>query len=101
MFLGSICNCGESWSSLRKFRPLALMKDTGIPAVEDQARAYFRAAFKQHLNPFWSELENYEMSVRVLMRDELSNILNKRISTSDLKLLDDVLFRLIFPTLTV
>jgi hypothetical protein len=77
------------------------MKDTGIPAVEDQARAYSRAAFKQYPNHFWSELENYEMSVRVLMRDELSNILNKRISTSYLKLLDDVLFRLIFPTITV
>jgi hypothetical protein len=80
------------------------MKDTGIPAVEDQARAYLRPVLnipKQNLNPFWSELENHEMAVRVLMQDELPNILNKRISTSDLKLLDDVLFRLIFPTITV
>jgi hypothetical protein len=80
------------------------MKDTGIPAVEDQARAYLRPALSipnQYLNPFWSEVQNHEMAVRVLMQDELPKILNKRISTSDLKLLDDVLFRLIFPTIAV
>jgi len=82
---GSICNCG-------------------ISAVEAQARTYYRPVLnipKQYLNPFWSELENHEMAVRVLMRDELSNILNKRVSMPDLKLLDDVLFRLIFPTIMI
>ena len=82
------------------------MKDTGIPAVENEARVsmYFKAAIsipKQHPNPLWSEGQCDEMSVRVLMHDELSKTLNKGISTSDLELLDEVLFRIIFPTITV
>jgi hypothetical protein len=49
-------------------------------------------------NPIWSEDQNVEMAVRVLVRRELPEILSGCISTADLMSLDEVFFDIIYPT---
>ena len=50
-------------------------------------------------NPFWTEDENIEMGTRVMVRDDFSNLVGKRLSNQDLKSLEKVLFGVIYPTL--
>jgi len=52
-----------------------------------------------HRNPFWTEEENIEMTVRVLVRKDFSDLLGNILSLSDLGALEDTLFHVVYPSI--
>lgn len=78
--------------------------DCGITVIEENARlcknmVRMMRIYETYRNPFWTEDENVEMTTRVMIRDDFSNLVGKRLSNQDLKSLERVLFGVVYPTL--
>ena len=76
----------------------------GITVIEEKARlcknmVRMMRIYETYRNPFWTEDENIEMTTRVMIRDDFSNLVGKRLSNQDLKSLERVLFGVVYPTL--
>ena len=59
--------------------------------------------FREAQNPFWTETENVEMMTRTFVRPDFSNLVGTvtGLSLSELQELDEVLFDILYPTLTL
>jgi len=75
-----------------------------ISAIKEKTKLYrgmarmtrFHEGYK---NPFWTEEENIEMTTRVLVRHDFSDLLGSSLSRPDLEALGGVLFGVVYPTL--
>ena len=53
---------------------------------------------KEYRNPFWTKEENIEMATRILVRADFAKLLRESLSLLDLKLLEKVLFEIVYPS---
>ncbi|KIW69880.1 hypothetical protein PV04_02199 [Phialophora macrospora] len=97
---------GNGYQRLRRIKSLAFESsgsicDCGITAIEEKAKHYrgmARLAPAGYKNPFWTEEENVEMAVRVLMKRNFSDLLRTSLSAPDLQALERVLFSIVYPS---
>ena len=53
---------------------------------------------REFTNPFWTEVQNVEMLTRVLVRNDVEELLGDRLPSTTLQELKEVMFNIVYPT---
>lgn len=85
-------------------RICSLTRCPAIPSIQEKAKLYkgmvrHMRVMEDYRNPFWTEEENIEMAVRVLVRGDFSDLLGNSLLPPDLQKLERALFNVVYPSL--